>query len=65
MRYPTLHKMQAANRWHGSCFQYNRATVGKRMLTVQIENIGEIAVIECEPLKCEGPARLAGYGYLG
>jgi hypothetical protein len=49
----------------GSCFQYNRAKVGKRMLTVQIENIGEIAVIECEPLKCEGPARLAGYGYLG
>jgi len=39
--------MQVAN-WHNSCFGTIEHRWEKSMLSVHIENIGEIAVIECE-----------------
>jgi hypothetical protein len=44
---PNLHKKQA---WHGSCsFTFrNLKELGEVILKVNIDNIGELAIVECE-----------------
>ena len=44
----TPHKIRVANEWHDACSHNKRLRLDKNMLNVHIENIGEMAVIECE-----------------
>ena len=46
---PLTHtKIMIANQWHDTCTDIKRPRQGQNMLSVHMDNIGEMAVIECE-----------------